>query len=88
MRAGGVVGAVIRKLLGHRHIEGLAAARAITRLYGACRFQWKPSRCSDLMASSVLTKSSTGVKGTTGKKRCVSQVRIELASTAPSQSME
>lgn len=30
-------GAVVRKLLGYRRFEGLAAARAITRLYGACR---------------------------------------------------
>ncbi len=30
-------GAVIRKLLGYRRFEGLAAARAITRLYGASR---------------------------------------------------
>lgn len=30
-------GAVVRKLLGYRRFEGLAAARAITRLYGASR---------------------------------------------------
>jgi hypothetical protein len=30
-------GAVIRKLLGYRRFEGLAAARAITRLYGASK---------------------------------------------------
>ncbi|MGN8119739.1 transposase [Labrys sp. 22185] len=30
-------GAVIRKLLGYRRFEGLAAARAITRLYGSSR---------------------------------------------------
>src|ERR1700722_6154723 len=42
----------------------------------SCRFQWKPSRRSEVMASSVLTKASTGVKGTTGKK-----------GWAPSQSM-
>lgn len=30
-------GAIIRKLLGYRRFEGLAAARAITRLYGASR---------------------------------------------------
>jgi hypothetical protein len=30
-------GAVVRKLLGYRRFEGLAAARAITRLYGAAR---------------------------------------------------
>ena len=31
-------GAIIRKLLGYRRFEGLAAARAITRLYGASRW--------------------------------------------------
>ena len=30
-------GAIVRKLLGYRRFEGLAAARAITRLYGASR---------------------------------------------------
>ncbi len=30
-------GAIVRKLLGYRRFEGLAAARAITRLYGAAR---------------------------------------------------
>jgi hypothetical protein len=30
-------GAVVRKLLGYRRFEGLAAAKAITRLYGASR---------------------------------------------------
>ncbi len=30
-------GAVVRKMLGYRRFEGLAAARAITRLYGASR---------------------------------------------------
>jgi uncharacterized membrane protein len=30
-------GAVVRKLLGYRRFQGLAAARAITRLYGASR---------------------------------------------------
>jgi hypothetical protein len=30
-------GAVVRKLLGYRRFEGLAAARSITRLYGASR---------------------------------------------------
>jgi hypothetical protein len=30
-------GAVVRKLLGYRRFEGIAAARAITRLYGASR---------------------------------------------------
>jgi hypothetical protein len=30
-------GAVVRKLLGYRRFEGLAAAKAITRLYGAAR---------------------------------------------------
>ena len=30
-------GAVVRKLLGYRRFEGLGAARAITRLYGASR---------------------------------------------------
>jgi hypothetical protein len=30
-------GAVVRKLLGYRRFEGLAAARMITRLYGASR---------------------------------------------------
>ncbi|WP_299657258.1 transposase family protein, partial [uncultured Jannaschia sp.] len=30
-------GAVVRKLMGYRRFEGLAAARAITRLYGASR---------------------------------------------------
>jgi hypothetical protein len=31
-------GAIVRKLLGYRRFEGLAAARAISRLYGASRF--------------------------------------------------
>jgi hypothetical protein len=30
-------GAIVRKLLGYRRFEGLAAARAVTRLYGASR---------------------------------------------------
>ena len=30
-------GAIVRKLLGYRRFEGLAAARVITRLYGASR---------------------------------------------------
>ena len=30
-------GAVVRKLLGYRRFEGIAAAKAITRLYGASR---------------------------------------------------
>jgi hypothetical protein len=30
-------GAIVRKLLGYRRFEGIAAARAITRLYGASR---------------------------------------------------
>ena len=30
-------GAIVRKLLGYRRFEGLAAARAITRLHGATR---------------------------------------------------
>jgi hypothetical protein len=30
-------GAIVRKLLGYRRFEGIAAARAITRLYGAAR---------------------------------------------------
>ena len=30
-------GAIVRKLLGYRRFEGLAAARAITRLYAASR---------------------------------------------------
>jgi len=30
-------GAVVRKLLGYRRFQGIAAAQAITRLYGASR---------------------------------------------------
>ena len=40
LRAGGIVGccsAIVRRRLGYRRFEGLAAARAITRLYGASR---------------------------------------------------
>ena len=40
-----------------------------------------------MMASTVLTKPSTGVKGTTGKKGWRLAGHTELASTAPSQSM-
>ncbi|MDX8437871.1 hypothetical protein RFN25_31240 [Mesorhizobium abyssinicae] len=51
-------GAVVRKLLGYRRFEGLAAARAITRLYGTSRlfvnfFQPSFKRCARLPPASI-----------------------------------
>jgi hypothetical protein len=44
-------GAIVRKLLGYRRFEGLAAARAITRLYGASRLLTSSSPRSNLPPS-------------------------------------
>ena len=47
-------GAVVRKLLGYRRFEGIAAAKAITRLYGASQ------RCQEVLALDRLLDEIVG----------------------------
>ncbi len=72
-------GAVVRKLLGYKRFEGIAAAKAITRLYGASRlfvnffhpsFNWRQNIARALRSPSATIRRKHRVIGFCRLKVC------------------